>query len=62
MSEGQKRDEHWPVPKAVQKNPQGKQAFTEQRNCLKHVIRGADSEESPAHDCASRQRFAKMSA
>ncbi|MCM2317758.1 MAG: DUF262 domain-containing HNH endonuclease family protein [Pseudomonas sp.] len=34
----QKWDEHWPVPKALQKNPQGKQAFTEQRDRLKHTL------------------------
>ncbi len=34
----QKWDEHWPVPKAVQKNPQGRQAFTEQRDRLKHTL------------------------
>jgi hypothetical protein len=34
----QKWDEHWPLPKTVQKNPQGKQAFTEQRDRLKHTL------------------------
>ncbi|MCM2318693.1 MAG: HNH endonuclease family protein [Pseudomonas sp.] len=34
----QKWDEHWPLPKAMQKNPQGKQAFTEQRERLKHTL------------------------
>ena len=34
----QKWDEHWPVPKALHKNPQGKQAFTEQRDRLKHTL------------------------
>jgi len=34
----QKWDEHWPVPKAVHKNPQGKQAFIEQRERLKHTL------------------------
>ncbi|SDS04481.1 DUF262 domain-containing protein [Pseudomonas oryzae] len=34
----QKWDEHWPLPKAVQKSPQGKQAFTEQRDRLKHTL------------------------
>ena len=33
-----KWDEHWPVPKALHKNPQGKQAFTEQRDRLKHTL------------------------
>lgn len=34
----QKWDEHWPLPKALHKNPQGKQAFTEQRDRLKHTL------------------------
>lgn len=34
----QKWDEHWPLPKTVQKSPQGKQAFTEQRDRLKHTL------------------------
>jgi hypothetical protein len=34
----QKWDEHWPVAKALHKNPQGKQAFTEQRARLKHTL------------------------
>ena len=34
----QKWDEHWPVPKALQKNLQGKQAFIEQRDRLKHTL------------------------
>lgn len=35
---GLKWDEHWPLPKALQKSPQGKQAFTEQRDRLKHTL------------------------
>lgn len=38
MNAGQRLDEHWPLPKAVQKNPQGKQTFTEQRDRLKHTL------------------------
>ncbi|MCM2318696.1 MAG: HNH endonuclease family protein [Pseudomonas sp.] len=34
----QKWDEHWPLPKTVQKSPQGRQAFTEQRERLKHTL------------------------
>lgn len=34
----QKWDEHWPLPKAAQKSPQGRQAFTEQRERLKHTL------------------------
>ncbi|MCC6076494.1 DUF262 domain-containing protein [Pseudomonas sp. GCM10022188] len=34
----QKWDDHWPVPKALHKNPQGKQAFIEQRDRLKHTL------------------------
>lgn len=33
-----KWDEHWPVPKALHKTPEGKQAFTEQRDRLKHTL------------------------
>lgn len=38
MSAGQKWDEHWPVPKALHKNPESKQAFTEQRDHLKRTL------------------------
>ena len=34
----QKWDEHWPLPKTVHKSPQGRQAFTEQRERLKHTL------------------------
>lgn len=30
--------EHWPVPKSVLKTPQGKLAFTEQRDRFKHIL------------------------
>lgn len=38
MSDGQKWDEHWPVLRAAQKNPQCRQAFTEQRDRFKHTV------------------------
>ncbi|WP_425287174.1 HNH endonuclease family protein [Pseudomonas linyingensis] len=34
----QKWDEHWPLPKTEQKSPQGRQAFAEQRERLKHTL------------------------
>lgn len=34
----QKWDEHWPLPKPLQRNPEARQAFVEQRERLKHTL------------------------
>ena len=38
MNAGQKWSGHWSLQKTVQKSSQGKQAFTEQRDRLKHTL------------------------